>query len=77
MIEIDQHIAERALWAEAACTRILDAIQTGDAIRGIRKDEAGKLHLLVEVGGLDGEEETIAVQAILDLADLIRREPLR
>jgi hypothetical protein len=74
MIEIDQHIAERALWAEAACTRILDAIEVGDAIRGIRKDADGKLHLLIETRG---SEETLAVQAILDLADLIRREPLR
>ena len=74
MIEIDQHIAERALWAEAACTRILDAIESGDAIRGIRKDTDGKLHLLIET---HGSEETLAVQAILDLADLIRREPLR
>ena len=74
MIEIDQHIAERALWAEAACTRILDVVEAGDAIRGIRKDEDGKLHLLIEAGGA---EEMISVQAILDLADLIRREPLR
>jgi hypothetical protein len=74
MIEIDQHIAERALWAEAACTRILDAIEAGETIRGIRKDADGKLHLLIEAGG---SEETLAVQAILDLADLIRREPLR
>ena len=74
MIEIDQHIAERALWAETACTRILDAIESGDASRGIRKDEDGKLHLLIETRG---SEETLAVQSILDLADLIRREPLR
>jgi hypothetical protein len=75
MIEIDQHIAERALWAEAACTRILDAIESGDAIRGIRKDADGNLYILFEVG--EGDEEVLAVQAILDLADLIRREPLR
>jgi hypothetical protein len=75
MIEIDQHIAERALWAEAACTSILDAIEAGDAIRGIRKDADGKVYILFEVD--EGNEEMIAVQAILDLADLIRCEPLR
>jgi hypothetical protein len=74
MIEIDQHIAERALWAEVACTSIIDVAEAGDTIRGIRKDEDGKLHLLIEAGGA---EEMISVQAILDLADLIRREPLR
>ena len=50
MIEIDQHIAERALWAEAACTSILDAIEAGDAIRGIRKDADGKVYILLEIG---------------------------
>lgn len=74
MIEIDQHIVERALWAEVACTSIIDVAEAGDIIRGIRKDEEGKLHILVEAGGA---EEMISVQAILDLADLIRREPLR
>jgi hypothetical protein len=74
MIEINEHIAERALWAEVACTSIIDVVEAGDTIRGIRKDEDGNLHILVEAGGA---EEMISVQAILDLADLIRREPLR
>lgn len=74
MKDIDQVIYERAMTAEAACTRITNAIEAGDAIRGVKRFEGDvKTYLVVDAGGTT---ELICVQSILDLADLIEREPL-
>ena len=75
MKDLDDHIHERAVAAEAACTRIVNAIEAGDRLTGVKKYEGDpKTYLVVNAGD---DLELISVQAILDLADLLRREPLR
>ena len=75
MKDLDQHIHERAVAAEAACTRIVNALESGDRLTGVAKYEGDpKTYLVVNAGD---DLELISVQAILDLADLLRREPLR
>ena len=75
MKDLDDHIHERALAAEAACTRIINALEAKSWIVGVTRYEGDpKAYLMVNPGG---DLELISVQAILDLADLLRREPLR
>ena len=75
MKDLDDHIHERALAAEAACTRIINAIEAKDRLGGVTRYEGDpKAYLMVNPGD---NLELISVQAILDLADLLRREPLR
>jgi len=75
MKDLDDHILERALAAEAACTRIINAIEAKDRLGGVRRYEGDpSAYLMVNPGD---NLELICVQAILDLADLLRREAQR
>lgn len=72
MKEIDQAIREAAAGAENAAKYIAEAIEAGDKILGVRQDPPfGAVITFQEADGLTVE---VNVQAVLRLADLIRRE---
>ena len=71
MKDLDELYRSLALRAQASAERLHDALDTGDKINGVLRCECGTIKLRLEYDG------DIHVQAILDLADLLRREPLR
>ena len=70
--EMDQAMREHAIDAAADASYIADAIEEGDKILGVRKvGDHGAAIVFCEA---DGNEVEISVRAILNLADLLRRE---
>jgi hypothetical protein len=68
MTALDANLKSAALFAEDAANKIETALDLGDLILGIREGKNG-LELVTEDNGI---QDIIPVQAILDLAEMIK-----
>lgn len=68
MTTLDANLKSTALFAEDAANRIETALDLGDLILGIRDGDHG-LELVTDDRG---NEDVIRVQAILDLAEMLK-----